>query len=1033
MVTLKFSGPRPSDDQKDIINAYFRDGRLCVDAGAGTGKTTTLVRVLAQTVLDTFGVNQNANPLERVLAITFGVEASRDIKGKLREALKEHFDLKGPIIDGAQPPDAALLQEFWRFFETESNIQTIDALFMSLLREIATFLRIPPTFDIPSAIDQDDLIDDVVDAIRKDSGLGSEWTKLEDHYTVERVWNPNDVRGMVWAVHQKMREFCWSPSDIRTKLLEGLDSILHCGKAPPSSFDDVNQILLALAGPTAQIATQDQNQAVSYVRAEYDLNKQLVSAFAQLVEAFDTEYDKLSRQTGILTHVDIAYHVWKFSSDPKNESWRSSLRNRFDHILVDEFQDTSYAQYNVLQIFISQDPRNKVMFIGDVKQSIYQWRSADPTIFARLITESKAGVESEGVGKLAYFALKTNFRSHPQLLYFFNGIFSQMFAQPQRGKIDIEVSYTRLRPPEGKEFVGGTRVHVLRNNGTDMDTFAASEQQDLVAVISGILNGDFQVRDKKTDKLRKARPGDIGILFRRNWYVQDYAKAFRRAGLNVALLTEASLFSEPEISLIVDLFDWLANPDSKDPLLRVLRSPLVAMSDETLRYLSSKNFLLYLALEPWPNTLPASEKRKLQELVDLRNDLRWDREGRKSELLERMIAFSSLDSAVIAGEDGLQAQANLWQLVEYVRSLEEEELIGYGRFVEILKLLRDSAASGEERDYGRAIMALPMSEDTITIMTVFGAKGLEYPILIVAECAYHVGARATASQFILHRTRGLMLKPQPPDAVQPFRVIPSPGQPPLPWSAWGEAAALLWVSTLKDDPSGPLTRNSPIDSGLRAEISEFWRLLYVAATRARDHLIFSVAANPSFRTERWNSWMPFLRDFVGFVPEAVGETQRPMGKTEADTPVDIAVGFDDLPRIQVEERQERSRINWSSVTYSASPRKIPPFIPRSINPSDFIDMLECPRRYQYAALWEVAGARMSPMTQTKTPAGMDPDEWGRKVHSLMEDRQFELAPEVDSETIYSLELNLGENRDPRRPRTWQWRSRISSLHRLVAS
>lgn len=1015
MVTLRSSMPSPSGDQLDIIDAYFREGRLCVDAGAGTGKTTTLVRILAQVVLDNFGKRQDANPLERVLAITFGVEASRDIKAKLRDAIKEHFEQGGPLVDGGQPPDSILQQEFWRFFETESNIQTIDALFMALLREIATFLNIPPTFDIPRAIDQDDLVDNVIETLRKQSSdFEMKWLRLEDRYTFETSFgSPSDIRNILWTVHQKMREFCWSPSDVRKKLLEGLDTIVHCGRAPPNSFGDITQILLALGGPSASIVAQDQAQVVSYARAAYDLNKQLITYFADLVEAFDAEYDKSSRQSGALTHTDIAYHVWKYSTDQANESWRSSLRNRFGHILIDEFQDTSYVQYSVLLGFISDNPPNKVVIIGDVKQSIYQWRSADPTIFADLIVESSNEKQSQGIGKLRYKALKTNFRSHPQLLRLFNGIFSGMFAQPQRGMIDGKVPYTPLKPPDGVRFSGGTRVHVLLNSGADMPTFVASEAQDLVTIVSGILGpGGLEVRDKKTLEPRPARPGDIGVLFRRNRYVQTYADAFRIAGLKVAVLTDSSLFSEPEISLIVDLFDWLANPDQRDPLLRVLRSPLVAMSDETLRYLASKSFILYLALDPWPTSLQVSEKKKLVELVGLRNDLRWDREGRKSELLERIIAFSAFDSVVLAGEDGLQAQANLWQLVEYVTALEEEELIGYGRFVEILKLLRDRAASGDERDYGRAIMALPRSEDTITIMTVHGAKGLEYPILVIAECASHVATRESSSQLIAHRTHGLLLKPQPPDAVQPFRIS-RPGEPPLPWVGWGEQAALLWVSSRREQSgpaTGQLSRNSPIDSELRAEISEFWRLLYVAATRARDHLIFSIAANSNFRTDRWSAWMPYLRDAVGFIPGATGELPRPIGLTESGATVDISVGFNDLRRVQVTQKQKPPEVDWAKVKYAAPPRRIPSFLPRSVNPSNFLDLLECPRRYQYEALWQIAGARLSPISHGKIPNGRDPDDWGNDVHSMMEERRFNLKPEDDTWISDRLELNLSENR-----------------------
>ena len=997
---------KPSKDQQAIIDAYFKDGRLCVDAGAGTGKTTTLVNILAQIVLNNLDKNPTANPFERGLAVTFGVEAARHIKSELRRRLKDHLVEGSLAPPGSTPMDR---QEFWRFFESESNIFTIDALFISLLREISPFIGLPPSFDIPNEIDRDEMIKSVIQTIRSDKQVDAKWDRLEAIYSanLSPFRQQYDFGSLVNTVQQKMREFCWSPIEVRSKLIEGLDSTIHCGKAPPKSPDDIKEIIQSLGGKAAQLQSSDPTQALAYARAIYDLNKSLLGDFADVLEVFDCEYEKRTRETGALTHIDVAYYVWRYASNAANATWQASLRQRFDDVLIDEFQDTSFVQYSVLVKFVNSSPRNRIVLIGDVKQAVYQWRSADPGIFVRLIESSKPG-GSPLIDGLSHFALSTNFRSHPQLLYFFNGLFSKLFTNPARGAIDIPIPYNLLQPQEEIEFEKGAKVHVITNTSSSAQSFVTEECRELVKIVAGVLGPKgLHVRDRKTAKLRPAQPGDIGIIFRRNRYVQNYADGLRRAGYQVAVLTDSSLFAEPEISLVVDLFDWLANPDSRDPLIRVLRSPLVASSDEVLRYLASKNFLLNQALAVWPTSLPEHERKRLEELMSLRRDLRWDREGRKSDLLERIIAFSALDSVVMAGEDGLQAQANLWQLVEYVSNMEEEELIGYSRFVGILKELRGRATSNRERDFGRAILALPESGQSITMMTVHGAKGLEYPILIMADSCAYFNLSGPATQFIADRHKGLLLKPQPADEYLPFRVIPSPGDSPIPWVATGEEEGLLWVSKRRDPNTGQLLRNSGIDAELRSEISEQWRLLYVAATRARDHLIFSASAKITW--EPWNCWMPFLRDNVGFVQGIQGEAPRNIGLNESRQQVPILIGFDDLERPSLEESKSPPLLDWNSVGYTKAERKIPAFLPRSITPSNFIELLECPRRYQFSTLWRDAGIRVDPsQSGSRPPPGYDPDDWGTFVHQLMENRRFEIDVDDDEAVSEMLELHIAE-------------------------
>ena len=157
MLLKRNKTPELESDQKYVMNCYLRPGgRVCVDAGAGTGKTTVLIETLAETVLrELQGKPSNFNPMERILVVSFGVEASRQLKSRLKERLRDHESAGG-----------ILPTNIWRFIETESHIQTIDAFLQALLREIVTEIGLNPSFEISTGLEQDNLVDVVVYPLR---------------------------------------------------------------------------------------------------------------------------------------------------------------------------------------------------------------------------------------------------------------------------------------------------------------------------------------------------------------------------------------------------------------------------------------------------------------------------------------------------------------------------------------------------------------------------------------------------------------------------------------------------------------------------------------------------------------------------------------------------------------------------------------------------------------------------------------------------------------------------------------------------
>ena len=198
-------------------------------------------------------------------------------------------------------------------------------------------------------------------------------------------------------------------------------------------------------------------------------------------------------------------------------------------------------------------------------------------------------------------------------------------------------------------------------------------------------------------------------------------------------------------------------------MTRILRSPVVSLSDKTLRYLASKSFHLVSAYNTWSTGLglPPEDKERIKDLLDFKDDLRWDREGPKAALISKIIAHGRLDSVLLSSEEGVQAQANLWVLGEVVSKWEEEELMSYQDFVERLKALRERAYEGNEDDYSRAILADESTTSSVKIMTVHASKGLEFPVVFIPETIVTTNEFMQANERVA-RTRegGIILRPR---------------------------------------------------------------------------------------------------------------------------------------------------------------------------------------------------------------------------------------------------------------------------------
>lgn len=982
-----------TDDKITVLEEYHDGtGQVCIDAGAGTGKTTTLIEVVAEAVLRELAEHPDENPFDVMLVTTFTKDAAGELKTELKERLRDH----------ERAADEPLDSRVWRWIETESHIGTIDSFVNDLLREIAAEAGVAPSFEIVEGIDREDLLEELMAEVEAEHP--GRWERLTAAYPEADYleYPPDTVPEMLSNAHQKAREFCWSADDAAAALLDSVDDGMYAGHAPFETLDDINAIISERVDPNAAVTTTETDQLLKHVQRSHEHSRQLAEDFGVLLRTFDELYDERTRREGLLTYVDVTYIVWQYLDDQPDSTWARSLGQRFQHLLIDEFQDTSYAQCQILDCLLDEaDRQSQFLAIGDLKQSIYEWRSAEPNLFADLIAYARTNEDEDADGdtpeppvdasRIVNRPLRSSFRSHPQLVQAANHIFDHVFADPGRGDVGtFDVNFVPLTAERSATEPDEPHLHLINTGDRQStDPWIAHEIPRVAQTIKGLfeheaVHVDRAPFDEDTASLESPNPGDVVLLFRRSRFMADYADALDEYGVDNAVVVTADLFVQPEVSVLIDVLDWFANPHSKPSLVRILRSPITALSEAALRYLASENWYLSQALEDWPADLPDADHDRLQALVDLRDDLRWDREGPKATLLEKVVRHAAFDAVVLADTDALQRYGNVWLLIEAVTQWEEDELLAYREFVDRLKRYRELAEDGES-GYEVARIADTETDDTVTLMTVHSAKGLEFPIVVLPDLiARSDYPKVNEQRLVTNRLHGMALHPRqgpadPPDDAD----IPGPGSD----SRWvaDQGTGPIWISDTRDG-TGEFQYPNPLNDHSRETQAEFWRLLYVAFTRAADHVFLPVGTEDPWRGQ-WTTWMAAFRDVLDIDtlddgpvidrqlhwtdPETgaqsttipVGVDDIDPGSQEPSTPIDIdGLGDSVAEPLAVEDPREQS------------------FVPRVVNPSSLHDLLACPLRFQYRQLQGVSQYRADFPPGSDPPDDMPPHQWGDIVH-----------------------------------------------------
>ena len=664
---------------------------------------------------------------------------------------------------------------------------------------------------------------------------------------------------------------------------------LCAAKSGNLSYDGMDEAQKkALSAVKSHLNKCMKTQAERYRRTEDDLFSEqlegcevLKTLFA-LVREFRAAFSELKRQRAGVDFNDLEHFTIEILKD---ERIAAEYRDRFRYIIVDEYQDSNRVQEEIL-LRIAQP--NNLFFVGDVKQSIYRFRKAEPNLFLE-----KCRLFSGGNG--TRIDLRKNFRSSEAVIGAVNRVFETILKAPIAAiEYDEAARLTRGSSDAG----GAVAFHIFDKSadvefayGEDGDAQADGAQDDAEAEkrreAEAASDAEIEARfaaqcildrlaqpvfDAKAQASRAARYGDFAVLLRKNKNTDVWVRTFTAMGIPCYAELSGGYFEAIEVQLILNLLRVLDNRRQDIPLLAVMRSPFFGFTDEDLIRLRLPN-----KKRPWLDCLLAA--RETDARVDKMLTLleRWRALGRRvsmEELLDTIYEETALCERMGALPGGARRVQNLDALTERARAFDAAGLGGVHGFLRFM----DDAQKASDIGAPQTVTA-----NVVRIMTIHKSKGLEFPIVLLGGLGERFSTLDVRADLLLDTRIGAGLKYLDRNGVK------------------------------RNTYSYGIVRAAVADASWQEEL----RVLYVAMTRAKSELyLFGSMARareaidtlptPSLGVVRKaNSFLQLLLlSLNGYVRFRV----HPRTVTAADAPTQL---FKTLPPAEAEQVQMlKERLSW---------------------------------------------------------------------------------------------------------------------------
>ncbi|WP_339254941.1 helicase-exonuclease AddAB subunit AddA [Sporosarcina sp. FSL W8-0480] len=539
-----------------------------------------------------------------------------------------------------------------------------------------------------------------------------------------------------------------------------------------------------------------------------------------LVIDFGERYGQVKLDRGLVDFSDLEHFALQIlAKEVDGELVPSDIAtdylNRFAEVLVDEYQDVNLLQEAIIQLVKrGSEADGNLFMVGDVKQSIYRFRLAEPGLFL-----GKYGrfTSNDGENGLK-IDLNANFRSRKEVLDATNFIFSQVMGK-RVGEVDYDDAAALkygARYPEKETAAALTLLYEdeeeidaeIDNEATELTGQSLKSSQVearyMIKRIKDLMASGAEVTDAFTEKRRPLEYRDIVILMRSMSWSGEIAEEFKLAGIPIYAELSRGYFDAIEVMIMLNTLRVIDNPYQDIPLASVLRAPFVGMTENELSQvrLAAKNKPFYEALKLFMATggagiAPATQE-KLQRFFLMFEDWRNQaRRGSLSDLIWQVFSDTHYYEMVGAMPNGKQRQANLRALHDRAIDYEKTSFRGLFRFLRFIDRMQKR---GDDLGAARFVSD---TEDVVRIMTIHSSKGLEFPYVFIAGAGRQFNKMDFNEPYLFDQHFGLAVKAIDPDLRITYTSLPF------------------------------LAMKEKKELEMRAEEM---RVLYVAMTRAKEHL-----------------------------------------------------------------------------------------------------------------------------------------------------------------------------------------------------
>ncbi len=818
--------------------AIEEQGNLIVSAAAGAGKTAVLTERVVRLV-------EGGMDIDRLLILTFTRAAAAEMKERIQTALQQRAaaadddDRKARLYrQSARCPNASIstihafcrqvVNRYFHLVDLSPSAATMDEMESAVLRAqaVTEALTALATEDVPSykllarAFEKEDTLRKALDSLTgflmaQPDPAGwlaraeAQLTSRDAYDRAVEICFEEDKATFEAALADLVRlRDSYPPA--WGKLIAHLDEgIPHAQGAllqkdaaayaqaltavtfgrQPIQKDMEQRDKDALKDARDRVKKEAQRQAETYGQDREKLwaihlkSAQVLLALTALWRRQQAVYDRMKRERDQIDFNDQEHFCAKIL---ENEEAAAEYRDRFTAIIVDEYQDSNAVQEAILNRIKRSDD---LFFVGDVKQSIYGFRMAEPGLFLEKLRTFTGDAGSR-------IDLSHNFRSSPEVLDAVNRVFEKLMRP---GQSPIEYDEKAALRPGMDQPRGAVELHLIERkpgedveDDEDMET-AEAEARFCAKRIRELMENELY-QEKAEGDPRRYRYGDFAILLRGMTNARTFARTLALCGIPCYAQLTGGYFESVEVRVMLDLLRVIDNRRQDIPLLSVLRSGVGAFSHEELIELRTRypkgellDTLLAAAAED-----PGCRAAQFLDRVE-----GWRRESMIAsveELLSRLLDETELYIEMGAMPGGAQRQANLDALVSRARSYDEAGSFGLHGFLKYMDDVRDSAKLGASQT---------VQSDVVRILSVHKSKGLEFPVVFLSELNRQFNRDGEKAPLLLHRELGMGLAFVDEDGIK----------------------------------REPLSRRGVLLLNRRQQVEEEMRVLYVAMTRAKRRLI----------------------------------------------------------------------------------------------------------------------------------------------------------------------------------------------------